>query len=211
MAMRSKVNLKCPKCSQNIEIEQWSAINGDKNPGQKLKLLEGTLFESKCKSCGSPVTVGYPLVYHDTKQNYMIWLVYDEQEVKHIIQYFKKSKSEDADDEIEPVDHACRQRVVRSPDSLREKIMIFDSDLDDKIIEIMKLAYAKEVQRTLRGDDVAAAFFSHRDGTKRIEIYTEKGKAFVSPVSSDLYKQLDDKYGGRASYAEDRVYQIDHS
>ena len=87
--------------------------------------------------------------------------------------------------------------------------MIFDSGLDDKIIEIMKLAYAKETQRILKDDNVAAAFFSNRDGEKRIELYTEKGKAFVSGASKKIYDELDDKYGGKASYAEDRVYVID--
>lgn len=212
MAMRSKVTLKCPKCSQNMEVEQWSAINGDKNPQQKLKLLQGTLFQSACKNCGNPVTVGYPVIYHDTKQNYMIWLVYDDEEVSHVTDYFKKSKSYQTDpnnDDDEKVDPACRQRIVRSADALREKIMIFDSGLDDKIMEIMKLAYAQQAQRNLRSDNIAAAFFTNKDGEKLIELYTEKGKAFVSDVSRDIYRQLEDKYGSKASYAEDRVYLID--
>ena len=87
--------------------------------------------------------------------------------------------------------------------------MIFDSGLDDKMIEILKLAYAKEAQRTLRDDTIAAAFFSNRDGEKQIEMYTEKGRAFVSRVSKNIYDEIEDKYGGKASYAEDRVYIID--
>ena len=211
MAMRSKVNFKCPKCTTNVEAEQWTAVNGEKNPQQKLKILEGTLFKAKCKKCGYESSIGYPMLYNDTKQNYMIWLVYDEQEVKHVTDYFKKSKLEvsDSDDSDETVDSQCRQRIVMSPEALREKIMIFDSGLDDKMIEILKLAYAKEAQRTLRNDNIAAAFFSNRDGEKRIEMYTEKGKAFVSNVSKAIYDEIEDKYGGKASYAEDRVYIID--
>ena len=210
MAMRSKVTFQCPKCLKNVEAEQWSAVNGDKNPQQKLKLLEGTLFKVKCKNCGNVATVGYPLIYNDTKQNYMIWLVYDDQEIKHVTEYYKKSKSDSiSDDDTEAADPECRQRIVLSPDALREKIMIFDSGLDDKIIEIMKLAYAKEAQRTLKNDSIAAAFFSNRDGEQQIEMYTEKGKAFSSPVSQKIYEHLEDKYGGKASYAEDRVYVID--
>ena len=211
MAMRSKVNFKCPKCTTNVEAEQWTAVNGEKNPQQKLKILEGTLFKAKCKKCGHESSIGYPMLYNDTKQNYMIWLVYDEQEVKHVTDYFKKSKLEvsDSDDSDETVDSQCRQRIVMSPEALREKIMIFDSGLDDKMIEILKLAYAKEAQRTLRNDNIAAAFFSNRDGEKRIEMYTEKGKAFVSNVSKAIYDEIEGKYGGKASYAEDRVYIID--
>ena len=211
MAMRSKVNFKCPKCGKNVEAEQWSAVSGDKNPQQKMKLLDGTLFKAVCKNCGRESTVGYPLLYNDMKENYMIWLVYYDEEIRHVTDYFKRSKSENLsdDDTVEPADPECRQRIVRSPEALREKIMIFDSGLDDKIVEIMKLAYAKEAQMKLRDDSVAAALFSNRDGEKQIEMYTEKGKAFVAPMSRQIYAHLDDKYGGKASYAEDRVYIID--
>ena len=210
MAMRTKINYKCPECSATVEAEQWSAVNGYKNPQQKLKLLDGTLFKSKCKGCGHVSTLGYPLLYNDTKQNYMIWLVYEDSEIKHVTDYFKESKNDIIEDEDgEVVDQGCRQRIVRSPDELREKIMIFDSSLDDKIIEIMKLAYAKQAQLSLKDDNIAAAFFSNRDGEKRIEMYTEKGKAFTAPAAKELYGQLEDKYGGKASYAEDRVYVID--
>lgn len=210
MAMRSKVNFKCPKCGQTVEAEQWTAVNGDKNPQQKLKILEGSLFKAKCPKCGKETKIGYPMLYNDTKQNYMIWLVYDEEEVKHTTDYFKNSKNDLIEDENgDVVDKDCRQRIVMSPEALREKIMIFDSGLDDKMIEILKLAYAKEAQRALRDDNIAAAFFSNRDGEKRIEMYTEKGKAFVSPMSRRIYEEIDDKYGGKASYAEDRVFIID--
>ena len=210
MAMRSKVNFKCPKCGATVEAEQWTAVNGEKNPQQKLKILEGSLFKAACKNCGNESKIGYPMLYNDTKQNYMIWLVYDDEEVKHVTDYFKKSKNDIIEDENgEVVDTDCRQRIVMSPESLREKIMIFDSGLDDKMIEILKLAYAKEAQRTLRDDNIAAAFFSNRDGEKQIEMYTEKGRAFVSRVSKNIYDEIEDKYGGKASYAEDRVYIID--
>lgn len=210
MAMRSKVNFKCPECNANVEAEQWTAVNGEKNPQQKLKILEGTLFKAKCPKCGKETKIGYPLLYNDTKQGYMIWLVYDDESVKNTINYFKSSKNDIVDDENgEEVDENCRRRIVMSPESLREKIMIFDSGLDDKMIEILKLAYAKEAQRTLRDDNIAAAFFSNRNGEKHIEMYTEKGKAFVSPVSKKIYEEIEDKYGGKASYAEDRVFIID--
>ncbi len=206
MDVQPKVKIKCPQCGEDVEIEQWSAVNSEKNPEQKKKLLDGTLFQTKCEKCGKIITVGYPVVYHDSVGKCMIWLIYDDSEIQHIEQYFRQSKSESAE---KPVDRNCIERIVRTPESLREKIIIFDNALDDKIVEIMKLAYAKEVQRKLVNDNVIISFFSKQDENLQIEIYTEKGKAFVSPFSRDLYDQLNDKYGGKASYAEDRVFIID--
>ncbi len=208
MAMRDKVNIKCPDCGQNIEVEQWTAVNGDKNPQQKLKILKGTLFSFKCKKCGRDNVVGYPMLYSDPKENYMIWLVFDDEEVSHVTDYFKKSKNE-FNENGENVDPECRQRIVRDSHRLREKIMIFDSGFDDKIIEIAKLAYAQSAQRQIGDDRIAAAFFSSEDGENRIEMYTESGGALVSKLSKEIYDRLEDMYGGKASYAEDRVYAID--
>ena len=208
MAMRNKIRIKCPKCLNPYDVEQWSAVNGDKNPQQKLKILNDTLFSASCPKCAKENRLGYPLLYSDPKQNIMIWLVFDDEEVRHITDYYKKSKteiSEDSDD----VDPQCRQRIVRDSDRLREKIMIFDSGFDDKIIEIAKLAYAQSAQRQLPNDKIAAAFFSNENAENRIEMFTESGSAFVSKFSRDIYDQLEYKYGGKASYAEDRVYLID--
>ena len=208
MAMRDKVTVQCPKCGKSFEVEQWSAVNGDKNPQQKLKLLNGTLFTVTCTKCGRENTVGYPLLYSDPKENYMVWLVFDDEEVKHITDYYKTSKTE-INETGEDVDRECRQRIVRDVHRLREKIMIFDSHFDDKIIEIAKLAYAQTAQRQIGNEKIAAAFFSNEGGENRIEMYTESGQAFVSKLSREIYNQLDDTYGGKASYAEDRVYIID--
>ena len=208
MAMRNKVSIQCPKCKNSIQVEQWGAVNGDKNLQQKIKILDGTLFNIRCPQCGSENTIGYPMLYNDPKENIMIWLVFDDEEVKHISDYYRTSKNEIGENG-EIVDRECRQRIVRDSHRLREKIMIFDSGLDDKIIEIMKLAYAQNAQIKLGKEKIAAAFFSSEEGENRIEMYTESGNAFVSAFSRDIYKQLDDKYGGKASYAEDRVYLID--
>ncbi len=211
MSMRSKVNFKCPKCNANVEAEQWSAVNGAKNPQQKVKILDGSLFTAKCKACGNVSRIGFPMLYNDTEKNYMIWLVYEESEINHVSEYFKSSKNDLVEDENgEAVDVGCRQRIVLSPDQLREKIMIFDSGLDDKIIEIMKLHYAKQVQLSIKdGDEVAAVFFSNNNGDKKIEIFTKKGKSWNASASMSIYKKIEDEYGGKASYAEDRVFVID--
>lgn len=206
MSMRDKVTVSCPKCGSSIDVQQWSAVNGDKNPEQKQKLLDGTLFDAVCKRCGHKATVGYPLLYNDPAQNIMIWLVFDDDEVRHVTDYYKSSKN---GNDTEQADPACRQRIVRDAFRLREKLMIFDSGLDDKIVEIAKLAYAQSVQRQNPHDKIAAAFFSSEGGENHIEIYSESGGAYTAVLSEQVYDSLEDKYAGKASYAEDRVYVID--
>ena len=206
MSIRDKVNINCPKCGYSIEVSQWSSLNGEKNPAEKKKLLEGTLLTVKCKRCGHTARVGYPLLYNDPSQNIMIWLVYDNDEVKHVTDYFKSSKNKDGDDKVS---RECRQRIVRDEFRLREKIMIFDSGLDDKIVEIAKLAFSQNVQKQNPKAKIAAAFFSNEGGEDHIEIFSADGSAFTVKLTEDIYKTLDDTYSGKASFAEDRVYSID--
>lgn len=206
MSMRNKVTVQCPKCGKSIEAWQWSAVNGDKNPDQKNKLLDGSLFDAQCKKCGHTSKLGYPLLYNDPAQNIMIWLVFDDDEIKHVTDFFKSSKN---GGDTEQADPACRQRIVRDSYRLREKLMIFESGLDDKIVEIAKLAYAQSVQRQNPKEKIAAAFFSSEGGENRIEIYSAGGSAYTAVLSRQMYTSLEDKYAGKASYAEDRVYTID--
>ena len=206
MSVSNKAKIQCPKCGYTIEVEQWQSVNSDQNPDEKKKLLDGTLFSVKCKRCGHAAQVGYPLLYNDPEQNIMIWLVYDNDEVRHVTDYFKTSKNREDESKI---DRACRQRIVRDAFRLREKLMIFDSGLDDKIVEIAKLAFSQNVQKQNPKEKIAAAFFSNEGGEDHIEIYSAGGGAFTVALSDDIYKTLEDTYSGKASFAEDRVYIID--
>ena len=208
MAMRNKIRIKCPKCLNPYDVEQWSAVNGDKNPQQKLKILNDTLFSASCPKCAKENRLGYPLLYSDPKQNIMIWLVFDDDEIGHIRSYYKTCKTQ-SDENGKTVDKECRLRIVRNTYQLREKIMIADCGLDDKMVELAKLAYAKSTQQANSGEKIAVSFFSSESGNNRIEMYCESGKAFVAVLSDEVMKKLEDKYGGKASYAEDRVYIID--
>ena len=210
MSMKDKVTVNCPKCGKSFEVEQWSAINGEKNPVQKAKLLDGTLFNIKCESCGKAFTLGYPVIYNDTENKVMLWLVFDDEEIKHVTDYYKSSKTE-INEYNEDVDKDYRQRIVRDSFRLREKIMIFDSGLDDKIVEISKIAYAQSAGQQCGSDKIVASFFAigENKGDYKIEMYTQGGKALVAKLTQAFYDNLADRYGEKAQSCEDSVYIID--
>ncbi len=210
MSMRNKVTVNCPKCGKAFEVEQWSAINGEKNPVQKAKLLDGTLFNIKCEGCGKETTIGYPVLYNDTKNKIMIWLVFDDKEIEHVTDYYKSSKTE-LSEYNEDIDKDYRQRIVRDSFRLREKIMIFDSGLDDRIVEIAKIAYIQSAQQQCGSDKIAAAYFTNGEssGEFKIEMYTEGGKALVARLTKNFYDDLACRYGSKAECDEDRIYIID--
>jgi hypothetical protein len=53
----------------------WDSLNSDLDPDAKQKLLDGTLFQYKCEKCGHEASVAYDILYHDMKNNTMVYLV----------------------------------------------------------------------------------------------------------------------------------------
>lgn len=212
MSMRDKVQISCPSCSHQFEVERWSAINGSLNPVQKAELLDGSLFFAQCPDCGKKFMLGYPVVYNDTENKVMIWLVFSRKEIVYVTDCYNDSKNE-FDEFDERIDESYKRRIVLSPDRLREKIMIFDSGLDDKIVEIAKIAYANSAKQQLGGDEIAEVYFTsgHSDGENRLEMFTKGGKAVTAILSKNVYDDLEKRYGSKACFSEGTVYVIDES
>ena len=86
-------------------------------------------------------------------------------------------------------------RAVESYEELIEKIVIFEHDLDDRVVELCKLALLEElreeqpqmkVRRVLidaKGEEIVAAFID------------EDGDVFALPLPDDLYNRLYDVCG----------------
>ncbi len=59
----------CPSCQTPIRVGVINFIDANEQPQLKSILLGGRLNSAQCTSCGSPISLAAPLVYHDsTKQ-----------------------------------------------------------------------------------------------------------------------------------------------
>lgn len=127
MTLSSKVPVKCPKCGNVWEHEVWDSIDTD-SIDKKIdqKIMDWEFFVYKCPSCNSKTEVWTPLLYSDRERNFMI--------------YFIPDKTQKIDLNTWKIKLWLRNRIVRTPQDLREKIMIFSDWLDDGIMEILKLS-----------------------------------------------------------------------
>ena len=66
--------MKCPNCGKAFEVEAVAAINTERYPELKERLLSGELFLRECPHCGARTLAKFPLLYHDPAEKLMIWL-----------------------------------------------------------------------------------------------------------------------------------------
>lgn len=59
------VQLTCPNCRSPMQAQVFTLVDVGRQPELKARLLAGQLNASVCGSCGYPVMLAAPLVYHD--------------------------------------------------------------------------------------------------------------------------------------------------
>ena len=124
MSVCIKTKIACPQCGQKIEYDYWGTVNVDLNPELKDKVINQDLFRCHC-SCGCNDVLLHSLLYHNMEKKYMVSF-YDISEVEDVKSSFEEIK-EDIDE---------RFRITTDYNDFTNKINIFDSGFDDKLIEI---------------------------------------------------------------------------
>ena len=131
MTKLSTIVLACPECHAEQEFTIYDSVNVSLNPEAKKRLINGELMVFTCDACGCQVEMVYPILYHDMEKKLMIWMEPDGQLTP--AEHDKRRVLYDTS-----LDDSYLYRIVSSREELVEKIMIFDDDLDDKPLEMLK-------------------------------------------------------------------------
>ena len=128
--------ISCPKCGAEVKTQMWSGINAEVNPNLRMEVLDEVLFDWTCPECGYEAQLAYPCLYHDKSRKFMVYVV-------------PNGNSRDLQSinvkEVFPQLRDVRKRVVTSLAELKEKVLIFEAGLDDRAVELVKLALASVV------------------------------------------------------------------
>ncbi len=138
MSINIKQSVKCPKCGQMSDITVWSSITVNDSPDLKDDLLHGRINIFRCPSCSQTGLMPHPLLYSDAARKLMIsFSPSNEPAVKQKLfeDIQAASKKSGELDRLE----GYNLRFVTDYNELLEKILIFDNDFNDKVIEVIKL------------------------------------------------------------------------
>lgn len=199
MSLENKEIIKCPECGKEKDFIVWQSLNTDLNPEAKEQLLNGTLFGFKCADCGYESNVTYPMLYHDISNCLMIYFV-KEDEIEEIKKMFEP------DSEFGYAMEGYKCRIVTDQNSLREKAIIFENKLDDRVVEIVKLIYFSNLRQTQPDAKVEVAYFMVDNGEYQIHFLGETPLTAV--VNPNLYEQIARDFASKIESAEDD-YMID--
>jgi len=126
MSKPSPTTIACTGCGTKAPFVAWESLNVSLNPDEKESLLKGELTRFTCEKCGWSGQVIHPLLYHDMRQQFMVWLMPN-----------PESKMEDAG--FRESMKGYRLRRVANLNELKEKVYLFDAGLDDRQMEVLKL------------------------------------------------------------------------
>lgn len=134
MSKSKRMMFTCPKCKNKSELVMWDSVNATLNPELKESIMNRKFFDWECSDCGEIFSINYSFLYNDMVKKYMIYLGDDVSGFSAAINEFG-------------VPDGYKFRAVTVMIDLIEKIKIFDNDLDDRGIEIVK-SLLKDLEKT---------------------------------------------------------------
>lgn len=137
MSINEKQQIKCPACGELQEMTVWQSITVSDSPDLKEDLLKGKINIFRCASCGQTALVPTPVLYNDSEKKLMISFSPCSGEEKEKMLAGIRVASRDSGELDEMEDYNLR--FVATYNDFLEKLLIFDNDLHDKVIEVLKL------------------------------------------------------------------------
>ena len=167
----------CPGCGKEMEFTLWQSINTEVE-GARDKIISGELFDFCCPECGYSARVQYPMLFSDLENNAWIWF-YPEEELEEIMPIIEAAKAK-----------GVRCRVVHTQEALSEKAAMFKLGLDDRIVELMKLAAAAQVQEIMSGCELGPIVFALNKEQQPCFLFKVDGKTNFMDMSIEEYEEF---------------------
>lgn len=124
-------NFNCPQCGKKCLHERYNVVNATTNSELTKAITEWDLFKFSCQHCDKEQIITYPTLYLDKEKKCAI----------HYIPYIDKATFTRQQNyiKLEGIDLSeYRCRIVHDLESFIEKVQIFNANLDDRAIELMK-------------------------------------------------------------------------
>ncbi|WP_411675759.1 CpXC domain-containing protein [Caproicibacter sp.] len=201
MSTQITEEISCPRCGAAVKTELWPGADAARNPELKARVLDESMFDWKCPECGYAARFLYPFLYHDPERKFMVYL----------------SPTGDGCEAVSmesefPQLTGVVKRLVTTPESLKEKILIFEAGLDDRAVELVKFALAGVLNKK-HGKKTAAGYFCYADETENEIGFSFLFEGETEPVRRntrmDAYRKSLEIVEGAGSVGDDGFFPVD--
>lgn len=188
MSLNTKQSIRCPKCGQMNDITVWNSITVKDSADLKSDLLAGRVNMFHCPSCSHTALMPTPMLYHDEEKRLMISFSPCNDEVlkQQLFDNIRTTSRES--DELEKLE-GYNLRFIADYNELLEKILIFDNDMNDKAVEVIKLMIL--MQEPEKADWRTCRFGKVENGNIEFMVFDEKeNQIYTSSVPMETYNTL---------------------
>ena len=184
--IKTRINsdeLKCPKCGHAHTWKKYVTINALEKMDMKKKVLKNEIYQFTCENCEFKAPLTYNSLYADPKKHLMIYLA-----------PVMDSSVEDRLEELNGLQKGGVKRLVDNINDLKEKIMIADNHLDDRVIELLKIAYISRIKKEMDDDTMQDILFDYSGGQLWFLLFFEKKGIGKMPIDLEHYRQIERQY-----------------
>lgn len=140
MSLEQQISYSCPHCNSKQSLQFYKSVNVTLQPELKSKVLSGQLNSQTCNHCHKEINIMSGFLYHDMEQRLLLTFNPDKVDTDTSI----------SDMIAEFGDKGYIIRIVNSYPKLVEYIKLFDLQLNDQVINIVKKALLTTLRTSLK-------------------------------------------------------------
>ena len=153
MSRKIQKQITCPQCGSQVNTAIYTSVNVTTSPQLREKVMDESLFMWRCSNCSYEALLLHPCLYHDMDRGFMVYLIPELRDDflsdKEVSEQFPELK-------------ALQKRLAPDLNALKEKILIFEARLDDRAVELCKLALQRVVSEK-KGVAAGSGYFCMLD------------------------------------------------
>ena len=144
--------LKCPHCKTIFEIEIFYNLNMRRRPGIRQQILDEHFQQYSCPACNRQVQAAPIMLYTDfqRRQWYALFpeaaFVYRSALASRVLEGFDSNMRENCPPMVKAWASHFEVRLAFGVPALREKLIAFDANIDDRILEVFKLQLMRDTK-----------------------------------------------------------------
>jgi hypothetical protein len=145
MSLFHPVNLVCPACKTLITMDAVGSVNADRRPDLRQSILDNRFQDVTCGACGTSFRLQPEFNYLDVGRGQWIAAMPAPHMPRHldiedeVTALFATSYGDRAPKAARDVGEALSVRLTFGWPALREKLILREHGLDDRVIEVMKV------------------------------------------------------------------------
>lgn len=195
MSLFKEVEVKCPKCGNELKIKIYNSINVTVSPELLESVENFSAFSKVCDKCGTYLPIEYSCMFHDMDKKYIIWSTSNVEDLNTLFEDCKQW-----------IDLGYKLRFVDTNKDLVEKVSILKNDLRDTIIEYIKIKIMLQIDEFKNEEDLEKIRFIDKESDKlnfsllkndktiqSISIDIEEYNKYLDNIPDTLYDKYDVK------------------